>query len=188
MTQTGSDIHLLYATRDGQTRRIVERLADRWQKERVAYALHDLSKQRVDPHGWPLPVTVAIVAPIRFGHHLPPIERFLRGHKSFLENQKLVLISVNLTARKAEKNEPETNPYYKKWVKKHRLKPSLGAVLAGKLDYSLYKTWEKWVIRFIMFLTGGPTHFDAVVDYTPWEKVDFLADEIATLTRQKRPA
>lgn len=188
MTQPSSDIHLLYATRDGQTRRIVERLASRWQKGHVAYALHDLSEQRVDPHGWPLPATVVVIAPIRFGFHLPPIERFLRAYKKILENQRLVMVSINLTARKPEKNTPETNPYYKKWVKKHKFSPVLGAVLAGKLNYSLYKTWEKWVIRFIMFLTGGPTHFDAIVDYTPWDRVDDLANQIASLSSAKEAA
>jgi menaquinone-dependent protoporphyrinogen oxidase len=60
--------------------------------------------------------------------------------------------------------------------------------LAGKLNYSLYKTWEKWVIRFIMFLTGGPTHFDAIVDYTPWDRVDDLANQIASLSSAKEAA
>lgn len=181
-------IQLLYATHDGQTRRIAQRLATRLHKLGRAVALADLAVLEPDPALWEEDSTVVIVAPIRFGYHLPPVESFLKHNRKILENQSLVMISVNLTARKALKNETDTNPYFRKWVKRHGLTPALGAVLGGRLEYRLYKTWEKWAIRLIMALTGGPTDFDAVVDYTPWDRVDALADQIAALSAQREAA
>lgn len=181
-------IHLLYATQDGQTGRIAQRLAARWKEGLCAFESLDLGLTAPDPAAWAADDTLVVLAPIRFGHHLPAAEAFLKKHKKLLRARRLVMISVNVTARKADKNTIQTNPYYRKWVRRHRLTPVLGAVLAGRLEYRLYKTWEKWVIRFIMFLTKGPMNFDAVVDYTPWDKVDALAREIQNLSARKEAA
>lgn len=37
------------------------------------------------------------------------------------------------------------------------------------------------MIRLIMKMTDGPTDPNTVIDYTDWEKVDKLADEVAAL-------
>lgn len=181
-------LHLIFATKDGQTLKIAERMAAQWQRQNLPYALHDMAHASPDPTAWPTHTPVVVMAPIRHGHPLPQVEAFLKKHKKTLNNHKLILISINLTSRKPEKNSPQTNAYYKKWVKRHRLKPVFGAVLAGRLEYRLYRTWEKWMIRFIMFLTGGPTDFKAVVDFTPWDQVDALACQIADLAQKKEAA
>ncbi len=185
---TQGPIHLLYATHDGQTRRIAEKMACVWKQRGTPFFLHDLSEKAPDPALWPLEAIPVVLSPIRYGFHLPEVDSFLRKNKKILEKQRLVLVSVNLTARKPNKNEPHNNPYFKKWVRQHGLPPALGAVLAGRLEYRLYPAWEKWIIRFIMFLTNGPTHFNAVVDYTPWDKVDALAAQIASLAGKERRA
>lgn len=181
-------IHLIYATHDGQTGRIAKRLTDRWRAAGQAFAAFDLGAGAVEPEDWPLEGTLVLLAPIRYGYHLSSMDRFIQKNKNYIQKQRLVLISVNLTARKPGKDRPETNAYYRKWVKKHGLTPVLGAVLAGRLEYRLYAWWEKAMIRFIMRLTGGPTKADAVVDYTNWAKVDELADRIARSGQAQREA
>jgi len=181
-------IHLLYATVDGQTLKIAQHMASFWEKSGDAYELHNLALGAPDPSSWPQETPVVVMAPIRHGRHLPAAECFLQKNKKTLNNQQLVMASINLTSRKPEKSEPHTNAYYGKWIKRHGLKPVLGAVLAGRLEYRLYRPWEKWMIRLIMHLTGGPTDFDAVIEYTPWDKVDSLASQIAALAKGEKTA
>ena len=54
-------------------------------------------------------------------------------------------------------------------------------IFAGKLNYPRYPFMDRQVIRLIMWMTNGPTHSDAVVDYTDWSKVEAFAAEIGNL-------
>lgn len=182
-------VHILYATHDGHAEKIAYRLAGEGKYEGRAFFLHNLGKENPDPFYWPENALIVLVAPIRYGFHLPEAERFLRKNAAFIDENRLVMVSVNLTARKPQKNTPRTNPYFRKWVKKHALRPALGAVFGGKLDYPRYPLWEKWAIRLIMAITGGPTDFQSVVDYTNWEQVEALARHLIKMKpAEKRKA
>src|SRR5208283_838338 len=95
------------------------------------------------------------------------------------EPPQLVLLSVNLTARKPGKDTVEGNIYLRKSIARHRLAPALALAVAGRLDYSRYRWRDRQLIRFIMMLTGGPTDLETCVDYTPWGVVDDVALRIA---------
>jgi menaquinone-dependent protoporphyrinogen oxidase len=173
------NIALLYASHDGQTRRIADYLAFRMEAEGADVYPCDLGKNVYDRYNRPDPEVVVLLAPVRYGFHLKPVDGFIRQHKAFLKQRRFVLVSVNLTARKPDKDLPETNPYLMKWIKRHGLNPDRVAVFAGKLDYARYRWWEKLAIRLIMWMTGGPTDLTACVDYTQWEKVKALATQIS---------
>ncbi len=217
---------LLYASHNGHTGHIARWMKKNFATRNVPSLSFDLQKEVPEKTVLTDTPLIVILAPIRFGYHFPVIERFIRTHKSFLKEKPLVLVSINLTARKDEKNTPLTNPYFRKWQKKHKLTPALSAVFGGRLDYrklcksrefyenrpqkgrfsaakrakkqkadafcrcsySLYKTWEKWAMRFIMSLSGGPTSFDASVDYTDWKKLDALVCDISDLYLGKEAA
>lgn len=163
-----------YVSRDGHARAIAARVA-----ETVPGAeLHDLARavpaaERLT--GAPL---VVLIAAVRYGKHLPPAERFLAIYKTLAGPPPLALASVNLTARKPEKSTPATNPYLAKLTARHGLAPADAAVFAGKLDYPRYRWFDRQMIRLIMALTGGPTHPEAVVDYTDWDAVDAFAKRL----------
>jgi menaquinone-dependent protoporphyrinogen oxidase len=172
---------LFYATRDGQTARIASALAGHLSGMGHEADFYDLERA-FPPHAlWDDATACFVIAPIRFGRHLPRMEAFIKQLKKQLAEQPLVLVSVNLTARKAGKDTPAANPYLRRWIKKHDLNPFIAAVFAGKLDYKLYKWWEKQAIRLIMKITGGPTHLTTAIDYTPWDKVEALARRVARL-------
>lgn len=176
-----SPILILYATRDGQTRKIVMHVAKRLTEFGAPFSLYDLAA--TDPDGETLrhAPLIVVIAPIRFGYHLKPVEKFLHKHRGFLRRAPMAMASINLTARKDDKNTPVTNPYFCKWIKRHKLTPLLGAVFAGRLDYRLYAWWEILAIRLIMLITKGPTNTDAAIDFTDWNKVDSFAASIASL-------
>jgi menaquinone-dependent protoporphyrinogen oxidase len=124
---------------------------------------------------------VVVVAAVRYGLPLPEAEQFLAGYGALREPPQLVLLSVNLTARKPGKDTVEGNAYLRKSIKRHRLAPAFAMAIAGRLDYSRYGWLDRQLIRFIMKLTGGPTDPATCIDYTPWNVVDDIARQIAAL-------
>ena len=82
-------------------------------------------------------------------------------------------------ARKPEKNTPETNPYMQKFLLK-LMGSKKFAVFAGKIDYPKYNFIDKQMIRFIMWLTKGPTNIKNTYEFTDWNKVDSFAKELIT--------
>jgi|SRR5271165_178905 len=171
-------MQIFYASREGQSRRIAERIAARLTAQDTPAVLHDLAAGDVrDRDG-----LAVLVAPVRYGKHLPEAERFLAGFQG--RDAPLVFLSVNLTARKPGKQSAETNQYLLKALLRHKLKPLLAEAIAGRLDYPRYGWLDRTMIRLIMKMTGGPTDPTAVVEYTDWNRVDAIADEIAQLERQ----
>ena len=51
-------------------------------------------------------------------------------------------------------------------------------VFAGKVDYPKYNFLNKQIIRFIMFITKGPTDIKKTYEFTNWDNVKKFAKEI----------
>ena len=124
------------------------------------------------------------MAAVRYGHHLPEAERFLAAYGK--QGLPLVLLSVNLTARKSGKQSATGNRYVSAAITRFRLAPLLAAAIAGRLDYPRYGWLDRQIIRLIMALTGGPTDPRGCTEFTDWSAVDALADQIAQLAARMR--
>lgn len=120
-----------------------------------------------------------MVAAVRYGYHLKEADDFLSAYCQTGVQTPLILISVNLSARKPNKKTAQDNPYLSRWIKRHQLKPLYAVAIAGKLDYPRYTWFDRTMIRLIMHLTHGPTHPQAVVEFTAWDEVDELVGRIA---------
>jgi len=181
-------MELFYATRDGQSRRIAERIASRLADHGITALPRDLAGGLPARSSLRAARLVVVVAAVRYGAPLPEAEQFLAGYRTLAEPPDLVLLSVNLTARKQGKDTVEGNAYLRKSIARHRLAPVFALAIAGRLDYSRYGWWDRQLIRFIMKLTGGPTDPKTCIDYTPWDVVDDVALRISELHgRSHRP-
>lgn len=172
-----------YATRDGQSRRIAERISLRLRESDIAAPLMDVAVTPLMPAELAAASVVVLVAAVRYGRHLPDADRFLTAYRSLASPPPLAFASVNLTARKPAKTTATSNPYLRKIIARHRLAPALAVAFAGKLDYRRYGWLDRQIIRFIMRLTRGPTSPDACIEYTSWPAVDEFATHIADLLR-----
>jgi menaquinone-dependent protoporphyrinogen oxidase len=124
---------------------------------------------------------VVIGASIRYGKHQQQVLDFIERNQVELESKPNAFFSVNVVARKPEKNTPETNPYLQKFLKKIAWKPDNLAVFAGKIDYPRYGFVDKHMIRFIMWMTKGPTDLTATIEFTDWNKVDEFGELISRM-------
>jgi menaquinone-dependent protoporphyrinogen oxidase len=174
-------MRLFYATRDGQSRRIAVRIADRLAERGIGATPQDLAQALPAAGDLAKASLIVVVAAVRYGRHLPEADRFLAGYRNLASPAPLILASVNLTARKPAKSTAETNPYLRKLIVRHQLAPVLATAVAGRLDYRRYRWLDRQIIRFIMMLTSGPTDPDTCIEYTSWPAVDEFASRIADI-------
>lgn len=174
-----SSVLIAYSTVDGHTRVICERL--RKQLAETGHAvtltsLNDATEADLRRSG-----KVVLGASIRYGKHRPEVYRFIGRNKSLLEQKPSALFSVDLVSRKAGKDTVEGNPYLRRLTRRTRWQPRHAAVFAGKLDYRKYSARDRAIIRFIMWLTGGPTDPSACVEFTNWGQVRAFGERVAAM-------
>ena len=155
-----ASVLIAYSTVDGHTRHICERIA-----ERIREAQHEVELAAIDD-GPAIDLagfdSIIIGASIRYGKHRPQVVALINDNQALLESRPSAFFSVNVVARKPEKNTPETNPYLQKFLKQIAWRPEHMAVFAGKIDYPKYGFLDRTAIRFIMWMTKGPTDPTAV--------------------------
>ena len=114
---------------------------------------------------------IIIGASIRYGKHKPEIYDFIEKNKHILKTKITAFFSVNVVARKKNKNSVNNNPYIKKFLSLTSWRPNYLEVFAGRIVYSNYKFIDKIMILFIMWLTNGPTDTSKIHEFTDWEKI-----------------
>lgn len=163
---------ILYSTTDGQTLKICERIKTKVSSEIDIVSLDNIKSIKLDLYD-----LVILGASIRYGKHKLEVSNFVLNNKEVLESKKTAFFSVNAVARKDNKNTPESNPYILKFLKQTNWKPNYVEVFAGKINYPKYNLIDKYIIRFIMWITKGPTNIKNVYEFTDWAKVDHFASK-----------
>lgn len=174
-----SKILIIYSTTDGQTRKICHRLQQVIEQQGHKVTVVSIQEEPlIDVASFD---KVVIGASIRYGKHSPLIINFIEKNRLLLESKPNAFFSVNVVARKAEKSKPEQNPYLQKFLKRISWKPGELAVFAGKIDYPSYRFIDRFMIRFIMLMTKGPTDPKAIVEFTDWEQVDSFGQTVSAM-------
>ncbi len=171
-------VAIIFDSHDGHTQRISEKICDIVNEQNVAATLFHISEcQAQSLSEFDI---VVFGVPIRYGKHLPAVVNFLQNNKAQLEQLTTAFFSVSLTARKPHRNTPETSNYTKKLFSQLRWQPDMVEVFAGKLNYPIYRFSDRNIIRFIMWLTKGPTDTKSVHDFTNWQQVESFANRIVS--------
>lgn len=174
-----ANILIIYSTTDGHTRKISERMQDVLEQQAHTVTLISLNDNpQLD---LALFDKIVIGASIRYGKHRPAVADYINRHAQLLQTKPGAFFSVNVTARKPNKNTPKTNPYMPKFLKQINWQPNELAVFAGKIDYPRYTAFDRMMIRFIMWITKGPTDRNAVVEFTDWQAVENFAHVISEM-------
>ncbi len=170
-----SSLLIIYSSTDGQTKKICERIINLSDDPSKIIIMSLDEATRIDISKYD---KIIIGASIRYGKHSNELYKFIELNKEILNQKESTFFSVNVVARKPEKNEPNTNPYIKKFLKISNWKPKKIAVFAGKVDYPKYGLIDKYIIKFIMFVTKGPTDTTQSYEFTDWAKVEVFAKEL----------
>lgn len=174
-----SNILLVYSSTNGQTLKICQRLQSVIEQQQHLVSLISVDQAaEMDLTGFD---KIVVGASIHYGHHSPQIHAFIEKNRRLLDSKPNAFFSVNVVARKPEKNSPETNPYLQKFLQRISWKPKVLAVFAGKIDYPSYGFIDRSVIRLIMWMTKGPTDPAAVIEFTDWDQVESFALQISIM-------
>ncbi len=173
------DVLILYASRDGHTRQIVQRMQARLDAQDVQVRVVDVALAHdVDPSAFKV---VAVGGSVVYGKHDERLAGFLNDNAERLEGRPTAFFSVNLIARKAEKQTIEGNVYVRKLLDALASKPDHVEIIAGKLDYPSLGFFDRIMIQLTMKFTDGPTDRNTVIDYTDYAQVDRLADRLKSM-------
>ena len=177
---------IVYATTDGQTRRISERIQQVFRDSGQQTTLADIDEAaQVDPADFDGFIAGASV---RYGKHDPEMAAFLEGNRDAINRVPNAFFSVNLIARKPEKRNLEGNKYLRKFLERLSFSPMHVEIIAGKLDYPSYRFIDRIMIQMIMKITGGPNDGTSVIEYTDWDQVDGFAARMAEAIAASDPS
>jgi menaquinone-dependent protoporphyrinogen oxidase len=174
-----AQVLLVYSTIDGHTREICERLGSV-----MGDAGHQVVLEKLTASS-DIDVTacdaLVIGASIRYGKHRPEVAGFIDRHLGVLEAKPSAFFSVNAVARKSEKRGPDTNIYVRKFLASIAWKPQLIGIFGGKIDYPRYGFFDKHMIRFIMWMTKGPTDPTGTFEFTDWDAVHAFGKSVGDM-------
>ena len=174
-----SDVLIIYSTTDGHTRTIAERIRTSLEARgrrvtlRSIDDVEDLDLASFDK--------LVIGASVRYGRHGKSVYDLIARQESILKQKPSVFFSVSAVARKPGRQQPDTNPYVRKFLDGIAWRPNAVGVFAGKIDYPRYRFFDRLLIRLIMAMTKGPTDPKAVVEFTDWGQVEGFAQRIDEL-------
>lgn len=173
-------VPILYATSEGQTRRIAERIAQVLRDEGVESAAFDVRSRAAERLAWDQVDAVVLGASLHMAHHQRDARRFARKHRRELNGRPSAFFSVSLTAASDELEDVETvQGIARKFTQACDWHPERVVCFPGSLAYTRYGPITRFVMKRIAKSYGGPTDTSRDHELTDWEEIDRFARELA---------
>ena len=180
------EVPVFYATREGQTRRIAERIADQIRRHGLDSRALPIISEEASQVDWTRVRGVAVGASLHMQRHQPEAVAFARAHHQALSALPSLFFSISLAAASVRASEldaarriAEQFPSDTGWT------PSRVASVAGRLAYTQYNWFVRFFMRRIAVKEGGSADTTRDHEYTNWEQVERLADELAYEVRRR---
>ena len=166
---------IVYSSIDGHTKKISTKIAEYLSESNNVDLASLLEAKTLSLKNYH---QIIIGASIRYGNYRKDLFEFIEKNLDDLNEKENAFFSVNVVARKSEKNTAESNPYINKFLKTTKWKPKNLDVFAGVVDYPVYNFFDKFMIKLIMWITSGPTDTKARFEFTDWERVKGFAEDL----------
>jgi menaquinone-dependent protoporphyrinogen oxidase len=177
-----ANILIAYATKEGQTRKIAQRIGDRLASQGHAVELVDTDSPTgtLDLERF----QVAVVGgPIHARGYPRSIVRFALDHRRFLDRVPSAFFSVGLAiASRTSDGRSGTLEIVERFVQKTGWRPRRVELIAGALPYSKYNFLIRFLMRRISASEGGDTDTSRDYEYTDWSAVDAFARSLVADT------
>lgn len=160
---------LIYASSDGQTKKISHFLVNEAQKSGHGIELVNARDLLLPPGDYD---GVIVAASVHMQHYQKSIMRYLKKYHERLNVIPGIFVSVSLTAtgdnREAMK---ELKLYTNDFLKSSGWKPIHIEFVAGALLYTKYGFLKRFIMHKISQSTGGDSDTSRDYEYTDWEQV-----------------
>jgi len=173
-----ANVLVAFATHDGQTRKVAERIATVLRVRHQAVELLDLGRPPPETLDLSQFQAVLLGSPIRAQGYLRPVVRFVQSHRTELERLPTLFFSVGLAVlSRTGDGRAQTMRIVERLVAETGWHPQRVELVAGALPYTRYNFLVRFVMRRISRKEGGDTDTSRDYEYTDWAAVDRFAAE-----------
>jgi menaquinone-dependent protoporphyrinogen oxidase len=187
----GKRVAVFFATREGHTQRIAERIAADLRKRGFDVDLHDVRGHF--PFALSQYAAAVLAASVHQGNHEKEMIRFVKDHRSELERIPTAFVSVTLSEAGVEKREAtpaehaqfvaDVRRMLDKFFEDTQWYPTYVKPVAGALLYSKYNFFLRFIMKQIAKKAGSGTDTSRDYDYTDWIALDKFFDDFAAEIR-----
>jgi menaquinone-dependent protoporphyrinogen oxidase len=186
---------LFFATREGHTRRITERLAADLRARAVQVDVFNVHPDvgTGEPIDWAKYAIACVAASVHVGHHEPEMIEFVKRYRTALERIQATFISVSLSeagvedpkrpAAERERAAADVQRMIDVFVTETGWRPGRTLPVAGALAYSKYNFFIRFVMKRIARKAGAPTDTSRDYELTDWPGLDRFAGELTGSVR-----
>jgi menaquinone-dependent protoporphyrinogen oxidase len=172
---------IVYATKEGQTKKIADVIAGELAEKDFAVYLSDasqiLEQNHVESYDG-----VLVGASIHAGGYPKPVTKWLKTKANVLNRKPTAFFSVCLgILQKDEKVQREVHQFPQDLFKVTGWRPQLWTVLAGALPYTKYNWLTRFIMKRIVTKAGGDTDTSRDYEYTDWIEVKKFAGQFASM-------
>ena len=174
-----SQVLILFASFDGQTARIAERIAATLEKAghaaTVLSADRPEARRQIEGHQG-----VIIGAAVRYDHHSRALEEFVRENAGAIAARPSAFFSVCLSAGGPAARPAAAARYVEQFRALTGWTPDESTSFAGALRYRKYNFLIRFMMRLIVGMAGGETDTSRDYEYTDWHAVERFATRFAS--------
>ncbi|HUM11726.1 MAG TPA: flavodoxin domain-containing protein [Myxococcaceae bacterium] len=170
-----ANVLVVYASQNGQTRKIAERIATGLRVRRHLVELLDAESlpQDLDLSRFQ---AVFVGSPIIANGYLRPIVRFVQEYRAALQRIPTLFFSVGLALlSKVSDGRAQTMEIVDKFIARTGWRPRRIELVAGSLPYTKYGFLTRFLMRRIVRKEGGETDTSRDYEYTDFDAVDRFA-------------
>lgn len=179
-------ILIIYATVEGQTRKICKVLQNSAKSNEHKVSLIDANGPLMSPLGFD---AVIIASSIHYDQFHDSVEHYVHEHSKLLNNIIGTFVSVSLTAAYDEtEGWKELEQITKDFLSRTGWHPTFVAHLAGALRYSKYNFFKKFIMRNIAKNNQAQTDVSEDYEYTDWKEVQQILTNIEQAISEKNKA
>jgi menaquinone-dependent protoporphyrinogen oxidase len=177
---------VFYATTEGQTRRIAERLATRLYGHGFDSRAIDVTSAEAAGLDWTRVCGAIVGASLHAGRHQKTADRFVRANLAHLNAVPTAFVSVSLSAASKKGDEVKAaEKLAREFPPARGWKPATVASIAGRLAYLEYNFFTRMVMKWIARSEGAPTDTSRDYALTDWDEVDKLARDMTARVRPR---
>jgi len=169
-------ILMVFASVDGQTARIAERIGARLVEAGHPVMLLPADDASAHPGDCE---AVIVGGAIRYGHFPRALQDWVRKHRSAIADRSNAFFCVCLSAGGPGAKPQIAKGYVDGFCARTGWHPRATASFAGALLYRKYNPFIRFMMRLIVGAAGGDTDTSRDYEYTDWQAVDRFAVQFA---------
>jgi menaquinone-dependent protoporphyrinogen oxidase len=177
-------IPVFFATTEGQTHAIAERLATVLRAEGFDSRAVDIGALEACFVDWRDVPGAIVGASIHVGRHQREVAAFVDANRAALNARPSLFFSVSLSAASADaQHRAAAQALADAFPPAHGWRPVRAVSIAGRLAYTKYGFLKRIVLKRIAKAEGAPTDTSRDYEFTDWVAVESLAREFAARVR-----